>query len=128
MSVIDDQRGVVTLCSRSVALSNVYNVAAEEKFVSFSGVASTADFSLSFSQAWSCTSFFMAVASATAGVMSSCLKRGLLDGFDLALALVLFLPRAMFAVLAVVDNLAVTVMGQKIQRVWKWIRRREESY
>lgn len=70
----------------------------------------------------------MAVASATAGVMSSCLKRGLLDGFDLALALVLFLPRAMFAVLAVVDNLAVTVMGQKIQRVWKWIRRQEESY
>lgn len=35
MSVIDDQRGVVTLCSCSVTLSNVYNVAAEEKFFPF---------------------------------------------------------------------------------------------
>lgn len=31
----------------------------------------------------------------------------------------------MFAVLAVVDNLVVTVMGQKVQRVRKWIRRGE---
>lgn len=125
MSVIDDQRGVVTLCSCSVTLSNVYNVAAEEKFFPF--------FRCRLDSGFLFILFSSLIMYPLLHGIGYCYSRRYVflsqartsGWFDLALALVLFLPRTMFAVLAVVDNLVVTVMGQKVQRVRKWIRRGE---